>query len=78
MSIQNPNPEKCQEVRERELASFSVLKKTESQTWERNGVKKTESKSSWTLFFPMPVTLFLQSTEIGVFSHVWDSVSSEH
>ena len=27
MSIQNPDPEKCQEVSERELASFSVMKK---------------------------------------------------
>ena len=40
MSIQNPDLEKIQEVSERELASFSVLKKTESQTWGRKGVKK--------------------------------------
>ena len=33
MSIQNPGPEKFQEVRERELANFSALKKTESQAW---------------------------------------------
>ena len=49
VSIQNPDPEKIQEVSERELTSFSVL-------------KKTESKSSSTLFFlhhfpPMPGTL---------------------
>ena len=40
MSIPNPDSEKFQEVSERGLASFSVMKKTESQTWGRNGVKK--------------------------------------
>ena len=40
VSIQNPDPEKFQEVSERGLASFSVLKKTESKTWGGNGVKK--------------------------------------
>ena len=54
MSIQNPDSEKFSEVSERGLASFSVLKKTESQTWGRNGVKKKLSprvlggtKSGW-------------------------------
>ena len=32
VSIQNTDPEKFQEVSERGLSSFSVLKKTESQT----------------------------------------------
>ena len=63
MSIPNPDSEKFQEVSERGLASFSVLKKTESQTWGRNGVKKTESKSSWTLFFFASFP-----------PHAWDSV----
>ena len=49
MSIQNPDSEKFQEVSERGLASFSVLKKTESQAWGAMGRKKTESKNSWTL-----------------------------
>ena len=52
VSIQNPDSEKFQEVSERGLASFSVLKKTECQAWGGNGAgKKTESKNSWTLFF---------------------------
>ena len=62
-SVQNPGPETFQEVRERGLANFSALKKTESQAREGNGEKKTESKNSWTLFFFTP---FLP--------HVWDSV----
>ena len=37
MSIQNPDSEKFQEVSERGLASFSVLKKTECQAWGGNG-----------------------------------------
>ena len=31
-----PGPEKLQEVRERGLANFSALKKTESQEWREN------------------------------------------
>ena len=47
VSIQNPDPEKFQEVRERGLASFSVLKRKEKVP------DMGESKSSWTLvFFP--------------------------
>ena len=45
VSIQNPDPEKIQEVSERELASFSVLKKTESQTWGAD-LEKTNSMNS--------------------------------
>ena len=52
--IQNPDPQKFQEVRERGLASFSVLKKTESQTWGRNGEKKSQR-----------ILVVFQSTEIG-------------
>ena len=63
MSIQNPDPEKSQEVREGGLASFSVLKKkTESQTWGRNGVKK-----------PSLIVLGL-SFLFTIFPHAWDSV----
>ena len=42
MSIQNPDSEKFQEVSERGLASFSVLKKTESQAWGGNGVETSQ------------------------------------
>ena len=62
VSIQTPGPAKFQEVRERELANFSALKKTESQTWGGNGETKTESKNFSTLFFLTP---FLP--------YVWDS-----
>ena len=52
VSIQNPGPEKCQEVRERELCFFSVLTKNRvPDMGEKCCEKKTESKSSWTLFF---------------------------
>ena len=40
VSIQNPDPEKFQELRERGLANYSALKKTESQTCGGNGEKK--------------------------------------
>ena len=63
MSIQNPDSEKFQEVSERGLASFSVLKKTESQTWGRNGVKKKSPRVLGLFFFPAPFLL-----------HAWDSV----
>ena len=64
VSIQNPGPENVQEVRERGLASFSFLKKTESQAWGRNGLKKKQSPKVLGLCFfsnhfsPMPGTLF--------------------
>jgi hypothetical protein len=62
MSIQNPGPEIFQEVRERGLARFSVLKKTESQTWGRNGNKKKR------------VQEFLYSVFFSPFPpHAWDS-----
>ena len=48
MSFQNPDPEKFQEVSDRGLASFSVLSPRHGGEMVR---KKTESKSSWTLFF---------------------------
>ena len=47
----------------RALASFGALKKTESQTWGRNAVKKKSPHISLTLFF---------STAFP--PHVWDSV----
>ena len=51
MSIQNPDSEKIQEVSERGLASFSVLKKTEFQTWGGNGAKKKQSPRTLGLCF---------------------------
>ena len=63
VSIQNPGPEKCQEVRERVLANFSGLKKNWVPDMGGNSEKKTESKNSWTQFFFTP---FLP--------YVWDSV----
>ena len=64
MSIPNPDSEKFQEVSERGLASFSVLKKTESQTWGRNGVRKKNR-----------IQEFLDSVFLRTISpHAWDSV----
>ena len=56
MGIQNPGSEKFQEVSERGLASFSVLKKTESQAWggndaEKNRVQELLDSATATLFF---------------------------
>ena len=64
--------------RERGLASFSVLKKTESQTWERNGVQELLDWVFLTPFLPHDCNpffmghggppclgLFFQSNEIG-------------
>ena len=40
VSIQNLGPEKFQEGVRRELINFNDLKKTESQAWGGNGLKK--------------------------------------
>ena len=65
MSIQNPGPEKIQEVRERGLASFSVLKKTESQALGGNVVKSPRVQEFLDSFF-----LLLQTIP----PHAWGSV----
>ena len=75
MSIQNPDPEKFQEVSERGLASFSVLKKTESKAWEGNGAKKKGPRTLGLCFFshhfsPMSGTLFFsEHLNLQVLSH---------
>ena len=58
--------------RERELASFSVLKKTETQAWRRNGVKNTVQEFlDYVFFSPFPPhawdSVFFHNTEIGKF-----------
>ena len=64
MSIQNPDSEKCQEVSERGLAIFSVLKKTESQAWGGNDAEKNKVQELLDFVFfshhfsPMSGTLF--------------------
>ena len=68
LSIQNPCPEKIQEVRERGLASFSVLKKIKSQTWGGNVVKSPRVLGLYFVFQtipPMPWALFFQNITIS-------------
>ena len=60
MIIQNPDSEEFQEVSDRGLAIFSVLKKTESQAWGRNGGEKNRVQELFfrTLKLASPLSLF--------------------
>ena len=68
VSIQNPDPEKVKEVSKRGLASFNVMKKTDSQKWGRNGVEKIKVQEFFLNISPPCLGLcffLLQITEIG-------------
>ena len=60
VSIQKPGPEKFQEMTERELANFSVLKKKPSpRHGGGNGEKKQSPRTLGLYFFPTPFFGFL-------------------
>ena len=79
-NIQNPGSSKQEEVTSRGVRKFSALKKTESQTWGGNAVKKNRVPTFlWLCFF-----LALEKNRVdemwglvffhSISPHVWDSV----
>jgi hypothetical protein len=68
VSIQNPGPEKCQEVRERELSFFQCSEKNTVPDMRGNGERKKHS----------PTTLGLCFFFTAFLPHVWDCFFSEH
>ena len=70
VSIQNPDPEKCQEVRERELASFSILKKNRDLDMGEKWCPRVLGLCFFLNISPpfLGLWFFFQNTEIGKFS----------